>query len=499
MAEQTVGHTASDSPTPARRAATGGATSIETHSIDYIPAHERHGTVMGQALFWFMPNFNFFSIALGFVGPSLGLSFGWSVLAGVLGMVFGSFFMGFHGSQGPHLGLPQMIQSRAQFGYAGVVVPTGAVVVTFLVFNVLDLVVLQDGVNGLYGTNKTLVLLVGSILAAALAIFGHDWLHRIFRVLFVISVPAYLVLTIGILGGGVETSHSPAAGFTASAFMAVFAISASYNITLAPDVSDYTRYLPENTGRAKVITAVTGGASLSAIWLMVMGSWLATRMGATDGLVGLHAAGNDLFGGLGSLLALLSIAGLVTVIGINSYSAVIGVATIADSVHPLRATARLRVTICLVLLVVWTALALVLGDNQSTLINNMLAILLYLLVPWTAVNLVDFFFVRRGHYAISEIFDRRGIYGRWAWRGLTAYFVALAAEVPFMVLSFYKSPVSKALDGVDIAFVVGLLVAGGAYLIFARSLDLEAERVVNEQSEKELAHGFDPELPENRL
>lgn len=486
-------------PHPAATTTLTPISGIEAHSIDYIPTRERHGTTLKQALFWFMPNFNFFSIALGFVGPGLGLSFGWSVLAGVLGMVFGSFFMGFHGSQGPQLGLPQMIQSRAQFGYAGVVVPTGAVVVTFLVFNVLDLVVLQDGVNGLYGTNKTLVLLLASVVAAVLAIFGHDWLHRVFRVLFVVSVPVYLILTLGIIGGGVETSPVPEAGFTASAFMAVFAISASYNITLAPDVSDYTRYLPEDTGRVKVITAVTAGASLSAVWLMIMGSWLATRMGATDGLVGLNAAGNDMMSGLGSLLALLSIMGLVTVIGINTYSAVLGVATIADSIRPVRATAALRVWICVALLIVWTVLAFVLGNNQTTLINNMLAILLYLLVPWTAVNLVDFFFVRRGHYAISEIFDRRGIYGAWAWRGLTAYFIALVAEVPFMVLSFYKSPVSKVLNGVDIAFVVGLVVAGGAYLLFARSLDLEAEKAVNEKSERELAQGFDPELPENRV
>ena len=34
---------------------------------------------------------------------------------------------------------------------------------------------------------------------------------------------------------------------------------------------------------------------------------------------------------------------------------------------------------------------------------NSLTLMLYLLVPWTALNLVDFFFVRRGHYAITDI------------------------------------------------------------------------------------------------
>ncbi|CUR56127.1 Cytosine/purines, uracil, thiamine, allantoin permease [metagenome] len=471
---------------------------IESHSIDFISPEERHGTALKQGFFWFMPNFNFFSIALGFVGPSLGLSLTWSIVAGVLGMVFGSFFMGFHASQGPQLGLPQMIQSRAQFGYLGVVVPTAAVIVTFIVFNVLDLKVLEDGLDGLYGLNGTAVIILSSLVAATLAIFGHDLLHKVFRILFWVSVPAYLVLTIGIVGGGVEATARDMGGFTASAFMAVFAVSASYNITLAPDVSDYTRYLPADTGTAKIIFSVTAGASLSAVWLMAMGSWLAIRMGATDGLVGLHAAGNDFISGLGSLLALLSVVGLITVIGINTYSAVIGVATVADSFRPVNPTARLRIGIALVLLVVWVLITLSLANDQFTLIFNMLSILLYLLVPWTAVNLVDFFFVRRGHYAITEIFDRDGIYGVWAWRGLTAYFIALAAEVPFMVLSFYKSPVSQAINGIDIAFIVGLVVAGGAYLLFARSLDLSAEAATIRESELTLARGVNPELPQYR-
>lgn len=34
--------------------------------------------------------------------------------------------------------------------------------------------------------------------------------------------------------------------------------------------------------------------------------------------------------------------------------------------------------------------------------------MLYLLVPWTAVNLTDYFFVRRGHYAIADLFTSNG-------------------------------------------------------------------------------------------
>ncbi|HEX3312987.1 MAG TPA: cytosine permease, partial [Streptosporangiaceae bacterium] len=93
---------------------------IEVHSIDWIPDTERHGKTWQQTMLWFLGNFQYFTIPIGFVGPALGLSLGWSILAGVLGIWFGTLFMAFHATQGPVFGLPQMIQTRAQLGYRGV-------------------------------------------------------------------------------------------------------------------------------------------------------------------------------------------------------------------------------------------------------------------------------------------------------------------------------------------------------------------------------------------
>jgi purine-cytosine permease-like protein len=480
----------------AETAPTSGA--VEQHSIDYIPADERHGNVWRQGPFWFVTNFNFFSIALGFVGPSLGLSVLWTVVAGGLGLVFGGLFMAFHGSQGPKLGLPQMIQARAQFGYRGVIVPTLAVVITLMTFNVLQTLVLQTGLNSIWGWNPVAVATVCSAAAAALAIFGHDWLHLAFRILFWISLPLYAILTFGVLFGGVPTTPAPATQFSVSAFMAVFVISASYNITLAPDVSDYTRYLPAKTKNWQIIATILTGASLSAAWLMGLGAWLATRTGATDGLVAIYGSGNAMVRGYGTVLAVVSVLSLVAVIGINTYCATLGVATMADSIAPVKPTRRLRVIICVALLVIWVAITLSSGEDQTTLINDMLAILLYLLVPWTSVNLVDFFFVRKGHYAITEIFNRDGIYGAWNWRGLTSYFVALACCIPFAKLSFYTSPVADALNGTDTAWIVGLLVGGILYFVLSRSMDLQAEQAAIALSEDELSEGFEPADPANR-
>src|SRR4051794_34551286 len=89
---------------------------IEVRSIDWVPDSERHGKLWHQLPLWFLGNFQYFSIPIGFVGPSLGLSLGWSIVAGAAGILIGTVFMAFHATQGPTLGLPQMIQSRARSG-----------------------------------------------------------------------------------------------------------------------------------------------------------------------------------------------------------------------------------------------------------------------------------------------------------------------------------------------------------------------------------------------
>ena len=128
----------------------------------------------------------------------------------------------------------------------------------------------------------------------------------------------------------------------------------------------------------------------------------------------------------------------------------------------------------LVLAVAWLVMSLLL-TNATTALNTTLLIMLYLLAPWTAVNLTDYFFVRRGHYAIADLFTPNGIYGAWSWRGLTAFIAGVLAEIPFVVLPFFVGPAATAMSEVDIAFIVGLLVSGLVYVGLTRSLDVSRE------------------------
>ena len=463
------------------------ALGIEARSIDWVPEHARHGTVAGQGQFWFLGNFQFFTIAIGFIGPSMGLSFLWTALAGTLGIVIGTLFQAFHANQGAELGLPQMIQSRAQFGYRGVILPLFATLVTYVGFNVVDTILIANGVSALLGWDAAILSVGVSVIGAVLAIWGHDWLHRVFKLLFWLSLPLFVILTVAIAAGAGGHSAVAERGFNWVAFCTEITAGASYNITYATYVSDYSRYLPANTRRFRIITSVFAGASLSAIWLISVGAWLATHIDADDALVSLARAGDGMVKGYGEALAVASVTALVATMGMNAYSGMLTVITAIDSVRKIRPTRNTRIVVIVILAVLWTVSASELGTDGVTAINKSFIVMLYLLAPWTAVNLTDYYFVRRGYYAVTHLFMPDGIYGRWRTAGLAAYAIGFVASLPFVVIpDLVEGPAARLLGGVDIGWLVGLGVTGAAYLMLTRRHDHGAERDVVLQSRSDL-------------
>ena len=67
-------------------------TTIEARSYDYIPETERHGTVRSQFQLWFMVNATLITLSTGAVGPAMGLSLAWSLVAITAGTFAGTLF-----------------------------------------------------------------------------------------------------------------------------------------------------------------------------------------------------------------------------------------------------------------------------------------------------------------------------------------------------------------------------------------------------------------------
>ena len=465
-------------------------TAIESRHIDYVPEKERHGKVWRQGPFWFLGNFQPFTVAIGFSGPLLGLNLWWSTVAAVVGVLFGTLFMAAHAAQGPKLGLPQMIQSRAQFGYEGVIVPLLASTFTFVAFLVVDTVILKLGFHSLFGWNANAFAVGIMILTIIIAIYGHDWIHRVFIGLFFASFPFWIITTVGLFTYHVHVAASVSKlGYNTAGFFAMFALAASYNITYAPYVSDYTRYLPKSTKQGSLISSVFWGGSLSPIWLIPLGAWLAIYLNTADELAGLSGAGNHVFPHCGTILVVLSTLALVATMGMGAYSGMLSVVTAIDSWRPVATGPKVRVAVILILGVIAGFFGIIF-NVASTALYDALTIMLYILSPWTAINLIDFYAVRHGKFAITDFFTKDGIYGRWGGRGLLAYFVGVAIEIPFMYIpSYYTSWGVQQLNMVDISWIISLFVSGGFYFVITRGIDRTKEDAAVAASEAALAQG----------
>lgn len=458
----------SNSGAPAVGPPTSAAPVIEQRSIEVVPLAERHGRSWHLGTLWFMVNAQLTALAVGFIGPGLGASFLTSIVGIVTGALFGTLFMAFHSAQGPQLGLPQMIQSRAQFGYAGVLVPMVFVVLMLLGFNVFNLQLFGELSAASTDLPSSGGVVVCGALAIAVAAVGYRALHAVERWM---SYPFLLLFGVLTVVVPLHTSLPAGSGtFAWTPCLAMFGLTAGWQLAWAPYVSDYSRYLKPSVGHAAPFTWTYCGSAIAAIWLIGLGSYLGAAFPGRTPVDAVLTAADTVFSGYGLVIACYALVGLVTVSAINLYTASITLLSMADSVRALRPTGRMRV-----LTVVGggtTGLLLALfapGDFLSNF-HSFLLLLLYFMIPWTAINLVDYYVLRRGHYDIDALFQRDGgHYGRWSIPGLVAYVLGFAVMIPFFsVPGLYVGAVASALDEADVSAFVGLLVSAGLYVALVK-------------------------------
>jgi nucleobase:cation symporter-1, NCS1 family len=458
-------------------AAKFGDFTIEKRSIDYVPIAERHGKVWHLWPVWFSGDAHLATVATGVVGVALGGHLLWMALAVLLGCAFGTFFMAFHSTQGPQLGLPQMIQSRPQFGYVGALLVWGVALIAYIGFNAFNQILAAQTVLSLYSGDSTIVMLVFSILSVSLAVIGYDLIHLAQRWVAYVLIAALLVFTVAVMARVHIPAQEIALGdFRAVPFLAQFFAAASYQIAWSIYVSDYSRYLPRNVGVGASFWWTYLGAFVGGTWMMLVGTLAAALYPTMEVATALRTVADAVLPGFGKPLLLCSLFGLVTITSLNYYGASLTLLSVMDSIKPARPTLTKRLATLLVSAVAATALALTSSENFVQKFGEFLAVLLYLFTPWTAINLVDFYLVRKGHYSVREIFNPRGMYGRWNWRGLLAYGIGFVAMIPFFSTESWKGPVAKALGGADIAMLVGLPVSALVYIMACRSLDITADR-----------------------
>src|SRR6476661_3992871 len=340
---------------------------VEVRSIDYVPLNERHGKVWSQGPLWFMSNAQIATLAVGTFSVTGGGNLIWSILAIISGVLFGTFFMAFHSAQGPQLGLPQMIQSRPQFGYVGALLVWAFAYLQYAGFNIFNTILAGDALHSTVHGPTKLWIVVATLVAAIVALVGYDLIHGVERWLTAGFLVIFGLLTIGVCTLNFPPGSFDLGGFKWTPFLIQFGAVAGYQISWAIYVSDYSRYLPPSVTVRKTFLWTYWGSALGAIWLMCLGSALAAWAGAEfDTIASLKAAGDHLFTGFGGIALIFSTLGLISVTALNMYGGSLTLISAIDSFKKVRPTSTLRIITISFTAVLSLIPALLIGENFLT-------------------------------------------------------------------------------------------------------------------------------------
>ncbi|HLW24830.1 MAG TPA: cytosine permease [Steroidobacteraceae bacterium] len=444
---------------------------IETRSIDYVPDDERHGGLASQFTLWLAANLQITAIVTGALAVVLGGDVFWSLIALCLGQIIGGAIMALHAAQGPQLGLPQMISSRVQFGVYGAIIPIVAVCLMYIGFSASGCVLAGQAIGQLLNVGDASGIVVFTILIVIVTLLGYRVIHALGRVASVVGVVAFTYMFSRLLAVHDVMALLSQRHFSPSSFLTSMSLSASWQIAYGPYVADYSRYLPRSTSTAQVFAAVG------------LGSVIGSQISMTFGVLAAALAGTQFehhevayivrLGSAGAVSGLLyfSIAfGKLTVTSLNAYGSFMSMATVVSGLRRgVRISMRHRF-LYIVCMVGISALLALMGRNSFLKgFEAFILCLLAVFTPWSAINLIDYYCFTRSRYDVPALSDPDGRYGRWNGTGISIYLIGILVQIPFLSTAFYTGPLVARLGGVDISWILGLIVPGILYYLFGRA------------------------------
>lgn len=178
--------------------------------------------------------------------------------------------------------------------------------------------------------------------------------------------------------------------------------------------------------------------------MMLLGALLAAGIPNFTNTVSSSIA--KMFGPFAGLAYLTIFLGILLLNTLNLYSAYMSWVTMI-AYKSTGISSKFKFGIMLGCIVAATAIAIGTQHNFNAYFADLMVGQMYVLLPWTAINLVDFYLIRKGQYSVPDIYDEKGIYGKYNWTSLICYLISVIVAIPFMGFSFYQGPVLKALGG----------------------------------------------------
>ena len=257
------------------------------------------------------------------------------------------------------------------------------------------------------------------IPAVIIGIFRYRWIHRVMQVTAVLAgVSLVVMFAQGLAYGSLPAHETAMTAPPAGLFLAGMALLVIDMLSFGPFVSDYSRYLPADTSGRRLFWCIYGGNVLATFMACAVGAHLAALLPS----LGPVAAAGKVSGKWALVIMALSLVNSDTV---NAYTGAFQLLSFGNMWRRLRPNSTtLRVVPFLVVMAIGAVIALLGYGSFVANLSDFLDVLLLIFIPWSAVNLTDYFVVRRASYDVASFFTSpsRTTPVRWSvtWAGPTS-------------------------------------------------------------------------------
>jgi nucleobase:cation symporter-1, NCS1 family len=410
-----------------------------------------------------------------------GLSFTQAAIVIVAGNV-AYLLTGLASLQGPRAGTTCFGISRAPFGPGGNRVPSLFNWVTQVGFEIEGVALIvfaaislagEAGLRPVPGWLKAVFLVAAVGVQAVLPLLGHAAVLRVLKYLALPFVVLFSVMAVLVA----EKFHASVTGGASGGAMTIFAalVIAAGGLGWTENANDYSRYLPPQTSRRRIVLAVALGGAIPSVLLEVLGAALATELPSSAKLsvTGLTAGFAGWFAVPYLVFAILQLFAINT---LDLYSSGVTLQSLLPRLSRVACVA-IDTTICLVV-----GAYAIFSARFYGLLSDFLLFIIVWLAPWCAIYLVDSW-LRRDRYDPAALLDTRGglyfRHGGVAWPALLALGAGMVAAALWLnAYSPYVGPLASRIGGPlgsDLSVFAGLITGGGLYwLLAARRVRAEA-------------------------
>lgn len=457
-------------------------TDIEVYGVESIPAKDRTSTPLDLFRIAFGGANSFATVLLGAFPIFFGLSLTQGLLATLLGVVVGSALLAPMAVFGPINGTNNAVSSGAHFGVVGRVLGSYLSLLTAIAFYSIAVWTAGDAIVGgavqLFGFTDSKVFRgtaygVMALLVLIVCIYGYQfmlWINKI----AITGASIILVLGFAAFSGQINWNYAGAFPNTSTtgfwpAFLGSAFIVLSNPISFGAFLGDWSRYIPRDSGGAKVIRAA---------FLSQIASLLPFLFGLVTTAIVAEKAPESFknFDYVGGLLAstptwfLLPILLLAIIGGMSTGStSLYGTGLDFSSVFP--RLSRVRATILIGIISIALIFIGRFGYNLVTSVTTFVTLIIVCTTPWMIMMMIGYLH-RRGHYLIDDlqVFNRGqkgGAY--WFRNGYNIEAILIWALSAGLSLSFvnlpgqFVGPLGSHFNGLDISLLVAVLVPAILY------------------------------------